>query len=147
MTFTKQLRSMNACREAIEWANDRSFRKCWQVCNRPDWMLWLIDKLGICETEQHELACDFAERVLKYVPKGEDRPREAIETKRRWLRGEASDQELATARAAAVGDAWAAAGAAWDTAEATEHKAQCRLIRKCISADVVEAALNALATA
>ena len=49
----------------------------------------------------HSFACDCAERVLHiyeaHVP-GDSRPRKAIETKRAWLRGEATDDELAAAR-------------------------------------------------
>ena len=123
-TFTEQLQQMDACQEAIDWVDGRSLRKCWQVADRSDWMLWLVDKLGICKAEQHELACDFAERALKYVPKGEDRPRLAIEAKRKWLKGEISDAELAAARNAAWDAAWDAAGdaalaAAWATWAAT----------------------------
>ena len=47
------------------------------------------------------MVCDMVEPALKYVPEGEDRPRQAIETARRHARGEASDEELAAARAAA----------------------------------------------
>jgi len=77
----------------------------------------------------HSFACDVAERVLhiyeKHVP-GDTRPRKAIEIKRLWLAGKASDEELDAARDAArdaAGDAsrdasWDAAGAAaWAAAK------------------------------
>ena len=118
MTFTEQLRKMNACSEAIEWVNGRSLRKCWQVADRSEWMLWLINELDVCERERHELACDFAERVLRYVPKGEDRPRIAIETKRKWLIGEATNGELFAAGRGAWDAAWAAWDAAWAAGDA-----------------------------
>jgi len=168
VSFTEQLEQMNACTEAIEWVNGRSLRKCWQVADRSDWMLWLLNKLNICETELHELACDFAERTLKYVPNNEERPRIAIETKRRWLRGDASDEELTaagTAARAAARASWAASWAAARAAEsaagtaagtaagaaswaagtaagAAEGKAQRRLIRKRIPVEVIEQALT-----
>ena len=70
----------------------------------------------------HEFACGCAEDVLPLFEQShphDSRPRKAIETKRRWLRGEATDQELAAARAAARGAARAAAGdAAWGAARA-----------------------------
>ena len=59
-----------------------------------------------------------AERVLHlYEDKYPDdpRPRKAIETKRAWLRGEASDGELAAAGAAAGG-----AELAWQRQRLTE---------------------------
>ena len=66
----------------------------------------------------HDLACRFAEDVLPLYERehpGDLRPRQAIDTKRRWLRGEATDEELAAARAAmAAMDARDAAMAAMD---------------------------------
>ena len=65
------------------------------------------------------LACDFAETALKYVPAGEDRPRLAIETARRFVAGSATCEELDAARAAAGAAAGAAArDAAWAAARA-----------------------------
>ena len=91
----------------------------------------------------HELACDFAERAQTYVNAPHQDSLKAIEVKRRWLRGEATDDELriardaahnvwATARttvaARAADAAWAAvadddaraAWAAWPAAQAAE---------------------------
>jgi hypothetical protein len=69
----------------------------------------------------HEFACWNAEAALFGLAwKGEEidlRSLAAIDTKRRWMRGEASDSELAAARAAARAAATAAAmDAAWDAA-------------------------------
>lgn len=52
------------------------------------------------------LACDFAERALRFVPEGEDRPRIAIDTTRRWVRGEAT-----------IGQVWEAESRAFYCAE------------------------------
>jgi hypothetical protein len=60
-------------------------------------------------------AADCAERVLPIYEKahpGDDRPRMAIETARRYARGEATRGELVAARAAALAAAWDAARAA-----------------------------------
>ena len=163
--FTQQLIDLNACEGAIEWVNGRSLRECWQVADRLDWMIWLVEKLNIFEREQHELACDFAERVLKHIPDGEDRPRIAIETKRLWLDGKATDHELRDARDAAWGAARAsvaaeaatmaaraavlaarraamaaAEAAARAAAGAAERKHQCKLIRKRIPVERIEQA-------
>lgn len=59
----------------------------------------------------HELACDFAERAQTYVNAPHQDSLKAIEVKRRWLRGEATDDELRIARDAAR--------AAWATARTT----------------------------
>ena len=56
----------------------------------------------------HEFACRCAENALKLVDNPDPRSVNAIEVKRRWMRGEATDMELAAAEAAA----WDAARAA-----------------------------------
>ena len=66
----------------------------------------------------HEFACWCAEQALALVGEPDPRSVEAIATKRRWLRGEATDDELAAAQDAAWA-AWdAARGVAWDAARA-----------------------------
>lgn len=84
----------------------------------------------------HELACDFAEHAQIYVNAPHADSLKAIEVKRKWLRGEATDWELRiartyadTAEAAAAADAaaaWAAAAAAADarTASAAARAAE-----------------------
>ncbi len=67
----------------------------------------------------HEFSCWCAERALKTAKVEDVRCWAAIETKRKWMRGEATDQELAAARAAA----W---DAARDAARAAARAAQNR---------------------
>ena len=63
----------------------------------------------------HEFSCDVAEQALKMAEVTDARSWVAIEVKRKWLRGEATDGDLNIARDAA----WAAAGdAAGDAARA-----------------------------
>jgi hypothetical protein len=72
----------------------------------------------------HEFACRCAEEALKLVDKPDPRSIAAIETTRKWLRGEATDKEWAAARDAARDAAWAAArAAAWDAAWAAARDA------------------------
>lgn len=65
-----------------------------------------------------ELACDFAERAQIYVANFRPDCVKAIETKRKWLRGEATNEELRTARYAAYAAAANAYAAACRTATA-----------------------------
>ena len=92
------------------------------------------------ERALHELACTYAEDVLpiyeKDYPK-DKRPRKAIETKRKWLDGKATDRQLAAARAAA-GDA--ARDAAWDAARAAARAAAVDAARDAAGAAAVAAA-------
>lgn len=65
----------------------------------------------------HEFACDCAERVLSRVDNPDPRSVEAVRVKRRWLAGEAGDDELEAARVAAWGAALVGAWvAAWEAA-------------------------------
>ena len=82
----------------------------------------------------HEFACQVAEEALKEHGVTDERSWKAIEVKRLWLKGEATDEELkdawaaadaaaSAARSAAADAAWsawfAARSAAWYAAEAT----------------------------
>jgi len=80
----------------------------------------------ISERDLHELACVFAERALNRERREGREPDPAswaaIEGKRKWLRGEISDEDLMTIRKKAVAAAYAAyaddAAAAYDAAYA-----------------------------
>ena len=72
----------------------------------------------------HEMACWSAERALKLIKNPDPRSVAAIQAKRKWLRGEITDAELAAARDAARDAAGAAAwDAAWDAAWAAARAA------------------------
>lgn len=115
--FDKLLKDLNACTEARKWAKGQSFYHVWTTCERGDWLLWLCARMtgkdGWPTRQQLTLAaCDCAELALKYVESGEDRPRLAIETARKWARGEATLDEVRSARRAACAAYAAAADAA-----------------------------------
>ena len=122
--WSRKLKAIGACKDAVKWAKEQpSFAQAWQTCERGDWMLWLAGKMHDkpeWPTRQQLVlaACDCAELSLKYVPKGEDRPRVAIETARAWAKGKATIDEVAAAAAAgaaADADAYAAAAARLST--------------------------------
>ena len=100
--------------------------------------LWLVLRTEFMpEMMIHELACDFASSVMWIVEKhtpGEKRPQNAIDVKRRWIRGEATDEELDAAWDAAwdaARDAARAAArdAAWDAARDAARAAQIEMVR------------------
>jgi len=132
--FLAKLLELNACSEAVEWVGKKSFRTAWNECVRADWMLWLVCKMEIgTRAERIHAVCDCAATALKYVPKGEDRPRLAIEAARLYADKPTPKnlKKLNAARAAARAAAWAAAGdAAGAAAGAAAHKEMCNLIRK-----------------
>lgn len=144
MKITKAwLRKIGACYDDDElkelWRN--AFGKRISVtplefakCSHPkkDDLLWvLLRKDIIPEPALHELACKFAEGALRAEREAGHEPHPsswaAIETKRRWLRGEATDEELAAARAAAWAAVWASAAAraaAWAAAASAVEAAE-----------------------
>jgi hypothetical protein len=96
--------------------------KCWLVL-RPELME---------DTDLHAIGLYAAEKIalpiwLKYYP-DDNRPAEAIRIKKLWLKGKATDVELAAAIDAARDAAWAAAedaarDAAWAAARAAARDA------------------------
>ena len=115
--FDELLVSLGACEDAREWAKGKSFADVWNTCERGDWLLWLLakmkDKPGWATHKQIvSAACDCAELSLKYVEVGEERPRVAIETARKWVRGEATLEEVKKAARKADRSAYDAAHAA-----------------------------------
>jgi hypothetical protein len=115
------------------WLNDGRAEKLAQIgARKKDWTAVDVLKLRSVSMEDrlwavlreeflpapilHEFACRCAERVLKKAKVTDERSWNAIKTKRAWLKGEATDEELRAARAAAA--ARAARAAAWDAAAA-----------------------------
>ena len=152
------LESMNACEEAVQYCRGQgSLKTAWDNCVVGEWLLWFAEELGVDKKIIGLAVCDCVERALKYVPKGETRPAEAIRVKRLWCRGEATDGELDAARAAVWAVPWAARAAraaawaaraaraaAWAArpAMAAEQKIQADIIRKYITWDMIAAKLN-----
>ena len=102
-------RSKAACGEALAWLKTQDDPKhAWQTCERPDWMIWLAGRRNIDRKVLVKIACDCARTALRFVPEGEDRPRLAIETTERWIVGEATIEEVRSARNAAADAAYAA---------------------------------------
>ena len=76
--------------------------------------LWAVLREALIDAPLlHEFACRCAERALSRAKTPDPRSLRAIEVKRAWLRGEATDEELVTARDAVRE---VASAAAWDAA-------------------------------
>jgi len=100
----------NACADAVKWVGRKSLTVAWRTCQRADWMMWLVSR--VCTRRVAVLcACECARTALRYVPKGEDRPRLAIEAAERWA-GNPTEENRHAADAAANAAANAAAHAA-----------------------------------
>ena len=152
------LREHDACDEAIEWCETRAdFATGYRDCTNPDWLLWLLEHVGLLDDKRARL---FACRCVRYTPLADgrvvwdlltdERSRAVVEVAERYAVGEATDGELAAARDAARYAAWyagdAAGDAAWDAAWIAAGIAQCARIREVWPvAEVAAAIAKALA--
>ena len=111
----KLLVDLDACSSGRAGAEGKTLREIWRTCERGDCMLWLLAKMeredGWPDRKVIVLAaCDCAELALKDVLQGENRPRKAFETARKWARGKATLEDVESA--AYENGAYAAAEAA-----------------------------------
>jgi len=138
--WTDALARLGACSEAVEWAlGYASLSEAWAACERGDRMLWLAGRVSgeVGSPERRRLtlaACGCARIALPYVPAGEGRPLECIETAERYGHGDPGvTLEMVQAAARAAEAAAAEAAAAGAAAEAAT--AWAAMLRRC--ADIV----------
>lgn len=156
--FKQKLIALGACREAVDWAEGKSFEGAWNTSPRADWMLWLLGKIdGKASSRIIFASCACARTALKYIPVGEDRPRLAIETAELFVEGKATIKELESAEeaaraawvaataasaswaaSAASSAAWVAASAPVSAAWAASHIKMAKTIRMNIPFDTIE---------
>jgi hypothetical protein len=48
-TFKELLENIHACREAREWAADKTIEEVVEQCDRGDWLMWLAQRLDVEE--------------------------------------------------------------------------------------------------
>ena len=127
---TGWLENKGACGDAVERGRKElsgglSLDEVIARLDRSDWLIWLLHKTGRCNKRQIvKLACVAARRALRFVPKGEERPRKAVLAAEKWIRNPIKENAAAAAAAAD------AAAAAADDARQKEHQAICDAIRK-----------------
>ncbi len=119
-SFASQLARLGACSEARNWVGRKPIRTAYRTCERGDWMLWIAARAGVDRKVIVLAACECMRLALPHVRTGEDRPRVAIETAERWVRGEAGvtldDVRNAAAAAYAAAVTYAAGYAAYAAA-------------------------------
>ena len=137
--YVEKLKKLNACQDAIEYSEKFStLQKAWNECNRGDWMLWLLGRLSgppDSESRKHVvlIACKCARLSLKYIPKDEKRPLEAIQTTEKYSNGKATFEEVKKAFAAATAAfaASTASDSAAASASATAASVKEDILKKC----------------
>jgi len=134
------LNKLNACQDAKLWSAGKTLSQAWQECQRADWMLWLLGRSQINKKIIATIAVECAESCA-HNAKDYPAVAECIAVVKRFLAGEATQDELLAARSAAWAAAelaaWAAARAAAWGAESMAWVANCEIIRKHVSADEI----------
>ena len=122
---------MGACADARQWAEQYdNWKDIVNNCKRSGWLLWLDGKLDILDDNERRLLACYMVRNTPLTDGRtvwdlltDDRSRNAVVVAERYANGNATQEELAAARAAA-GAAWDAAGAAaWAAAGAARDAA------------------------
>ena len=121
MTVKEFLDMHRACREGRDWAEAtcETMDDVWRLA-RPDWLLWLATRPGVLADRELRLFAVWSARQVQHLMT-DSRSLAALDVAERHANGEATDEELAAAGAAAWdaarAAAWAAARvAAWGAA-------------------------------
>jgi hypothetical protein len=118
MTFTEYLKIINACSNAIEWAESKTIEEVVATCHRGDWLLWLANKCDI-GLQPLTLAKGHCANTVRHLM-NDRRSLKAIDTAIAFGEGRATREELDLAAAAAYAAAAAAADAAVAAAVAAD---------------------------
>lgn len=92
---------LRRARASDDVSRGMSLCRAWVTCKRGDGLLRLAAILGVDLKIIVMAACACARLASVYVPKGEDRPRQVIETGEAWCRGEVSLERVRSAAVAA----------------------------------------------
>lgn len=102
-----------ACKTGAEFARQyETMAEVWAACERADWLIWILVRLGGHDRELRLFACACAEIALYRIENPDPRSIEAVRVTRLFADGLATAKELGSARSMA----WAAEAseeAAW----------------------------------
>lgn len=113
-TLKELLIELNACEEALDWADDKKIEQVVEQCHRGDWLLWLAQKVDI-GLKPLTLAKGHCANTVRHLMK-DKRSIDAVDAAIAFGEGRATIEELDLAAAAAgasYGAAYAAAAASY----------------------------------
>jgi hypothetical protein len=105
-TFIELLKELNACRQAIEWANGKTIEEVVKDCHRGDWLLWLAFKIQI-DIKPLTLAKARCAKTVIHLMK-DKRSIKAVEVAEKFGLGKCTIDEFNIAAADAADAAYAA---------------------------------------
>jgi hypothetical protein len=113
------LKKLNACKDAREWAGDKSWEEIYNICHRGDWLLWLFKKTNPNDLQLLTLSKGHCANTVRHLMTDE-RSINAVDVAIAFGEGKASREEIDASAASATSAASAAAAyAAASAASAT----------------------------
>ena len=123
-TMDQLLNKLDACEEARNWAQGKTFEEVYTTCHRGDWLNWLFAKTNPEDVQLLTLVKGHQANTVRHLMKDE-RSLKAIDTAIAFGEGRATREELnnaaaaafaaSAARAASAAGAYAAVEAAGDS--------------------------------
>ena len=104
------LNKLNACKDAREWAGDKSWQEIYNTCHRGDWLLWLFKRTNPDDLQLLTLAKGHCANTVRHLMKDE-RSIKAVDAAIAFGEGKISRDELDAAAADAAAFAAAVAAA------------------------------------
>jgi hypothetical protein len=122
------LKKLNACKDAREWAGDKSWEEIYNTCHRGDWLLWLFKKTNPNDLQLLTLAKGHCANTVRHLMTDE-RSINAVDVAIAFGEGKASREELDAAddaylSASSAYAAYAYASASVASASATKTSNQ-----------------------
>ena len=110
-TIDQLLIELNACEEARNWAQGKTFEEVYTTCDRGEWLNWLFNKTNPEDIQLLTLVKGHQANTVRHLMKDE-RSLKAIDTAIAFGEGRATREELSEAARAAYHAARAEANAA-----------------------------------
>jgi len=135
---------LNACQEAKEWVENKTWAEAYETCPRGDWMLWLFSKTNPEDLQRLTLAKGHCANTVRYLMKDE-RSINAVDAAISYGEGKSTIEVLNAAAYSA--SASASAYSAADYAAAYSASASAAYAAAVYAADAAYAAAYAAASA
>ena len=111
-TFKELLIELNACKDAREWAGDKSWQEIYNTCHRGNWLLWLFKRTNPDDLQLLILAKGHCANTVRHLMK-DKKSIKAVDAAIAYGEGKISREELDAAAAAYAAYTYAAAYAAY----------------------------------
>ena len=95
------LKKLHACKEAREWAGDKTWEEIYNTCHRGDWLLWLFQRTNPNDKRRLVLVGAHCANTVRHLMLNE-RSKLAVDVAISYGEGKATEEELADAANEAI---------------------------------------------